>query len=113
LFVDALGDFQEEPVTVPELIEHLLANYPNVFLNLFCTQRGREKAREFIERGDLEGIYADEATWKDLIRTNVLFNFVHQLRHAGILAPETSGHGRAIATFDPDAKPWHVERIDV
>jgi len=112
LFVDALGDFRQPTVTVPEVIEHLLGNYPNVFLNLFCTQRGRETAREFIERGDLAGIYADEPTWKDLIRTNVLFNFVHQLRHVGILAPETSGHGRAIATFDPDAKPWYVGRID-
>lgn len=113
LLVEALGELRAECVTVPEVIELLVRTYPNVFLNLFCTRSGREDARAYIERGAFEAIYGNEETWKDLIRSNVIFNFVHQLRHAGILAAETSGHGRALEEFDPDAKPWYINRVDL
>lgn len=105
LLLDALR--KEGPqIHFPELIRRLVHEYPNVFLNTFCTQKGRAQARELIEAGQTSQIYDREDVWKDIIRTNVLFNFVQQLKHIGILAAETSSHSGAISEYDPDVKPW-------
>lgn len=105
LLLDALR--KEGPVIqFPKLLHRLVHEYPNVFLNTFCTQSGQARARELIEAGGVSRIYEEEAVWKDVIRTNVLFNFVQQLKHIGILAAETRSHSGKINEYDPEAKPW-------
>lgn len=91
-----------------DLVERLVREYPNVFLSAFCTTRGASRARELIERGETARIYRDESVWRDVIRNNVLFNFVQQLKHVGVLAPETRSHSGAMSEYDPDEKPWIV-----
>lgn len=105
LLLDALRK-EGTQIHFPELIRRLVHEYPNVFLNTFCTQKGRAQARELIEAGQTSQIYDREDVWKDIIRTNVLFNFVQQLKHIGILAAETRSHSGAISEYDPDVKPW-------
>lgn len=108
LLLDALR--QEGPrVHFLDLVERLVHEYPNVFLSAFCTERGAERARELIEAGETRRLYADPSVWRDVIRNNVLFNFVQQLKHVGVLAPETRSHSGAIDAYDPDEKPWIVE----
>ncbi|MFC7020423.1 MULTISPECIES: hypothetical protein [Haloarcula] len=105
LLLDALR--KEGPrIHFPDLVRRLVHEYPNVFLNTFCTRAGRTRARELIEAGQVSRIYEEEAVWKDIIRTNVLFNFVQQLKHIGVLAAETRSHSGKISEYDPDAKPW-------
>jgi hypothetical protein len=105
LLLDALR--KEGPtIHFPDLVRRLVHEYPNVFLNTFCTRAGRTRARELIEAGQVSRIYEEEAIWKDIIRTNVLFNFVQQLKHIGVLAAETRSHSGAISKYNPDAKPW-------
>jgi len=94
----------------PDLLRRLIHEYPNVFLNTFCTQDGRTRARELIESGQVSKIYAEEAVWKDIIRTNVLFNFVQQLKHIGVLDDQTRSHSGKIEEFDPNEKPWILRR---
>jgi hypothetical protein len=38
----------------------------------------------------------------------VLFNFVQQLKHIGVLAAETRSHSGKISEYDPGAKQWMV-----
>jgi len=105
LLLDALR--KEGPrIHFPDLVRRLVHEYPNVFLNTFCTRSGRTRARELIEAGQVSRIYEEEAVWKDIIRTNVLFNFVQQLKHIGVLAADTRSHSGKISEYDPDAKPW-------
>jgi hypothetical protein len=105
LLLDALR--KEGPrIHFPDLLRRLVHEYPNVFLNTFCTRSGRSRARELIETGQVTRIYEDEAVWKDIVRTNVLFNFVQQLKHIGVLAAETRSHSGAISEYDAAAKPW-------
>lgn len=107
LLLDALRE--EGPrIHFLDLVERLVREYPNVFLGAFCTTRGAARARELIERGETARLYRDRGVWTDVIRTNVLFNFVQQLKHVGVLSPETRSHSGAIAEYDPDAKPWIV-----
>jgi hypothetical protein len=65
-----------------------------------------------IESGDVHRLYEEEAVWKDVIRTNVLFNFVQQMKHIGVLAPETRSHSGKIRDYDPTAKPWIVRDVE-
>ncbi|MFP8955046.1 hypothetical protein ACLI4Z_19120 [Natrialbaceae archaeon A-arb3/5] len=105
LLLDALR--KEGPrIHFPDLVRRLVHEYPNVFLNTFCTRAGRTRARELIEAGQVSRIYEEEAVWKDIIRTNVLFNFVQQLKHIGVLAAETRSHSGKISKYNPDSKPW-------
>jgi hypothetical protein len=105
LLLDALR--KEGPrIHFPDLLRRLVHEYPNVFLNTFCTRSGRTRARELIEAGRVSRIYEDEAVWKDIIRTNVLFNFVQQLKHIGILTADTRSHSGPISDYNADAKPW-------
>lgn len=112
LLLDALR--KEGPrVHFLALVERLVREYPNVFLSAFCTTRGATRARELIERGETRRLYRDRTVWTDVIRNNVLFNFVQQLKHVGVLAPETRSHSGAISEYDPDEKPWVVCEDDV
>jgi hypothetical protein len=105
LLLDALR--KEGPrIHFPDLLRRLVHEYPNVFLNTFCTRSGRTRARELIEAGNVSRIYDEEAVWKNIVRTNVLFNFVQQLKHIGVLAAETRSHSGAIGEYNPDMKPW-------
>ncbi|WP_248516301.1 hypothetical protein [Salinarchaeum laminariae] len=107
LLLDALR--KEGPSFLfPDLLRRLVHEYPNVFLSTFCTQAGRTRARELIEAGRTSRLYEEEAVWKDVIRTNVLFNFVQQLKHVGVLAAETRSHSGKISEYDAAAKPWVV-----
>ncbi|WP_418281629.1 hypothetical protein [Halorubrum sp. DTA98] len=107
LLLDALR--QEGPrVHFLDLVERLVHEYPNVFLSAFCTDRGAARARELIERGETARLYEDPTVWRDVIRNNVLFNFVQQLKHVGVLSADTRSHSGAIAEYDPDEKPWFV-----
>ncbi len=40
------------------------------------------------------------------MQTKVLFNFVQQLKHIGILAAENRSHSGKISEYDTQAKPW-------
>ncbi|MBP1923263.1 hypothetical protein J2751_002302 [Halorubrum alkaliphilum] len=113
LLFQALSEVSGE-LPFPELVEILVNQYPNVFLNVFCTanpspgrsESGREQARALIESGDADQIFKDEQIWKAAVRSNIFQNFVQQLKHIGVLAPETSGHSGKLADFDPSLKPW-------
>ena len=109
LLLDALR--KEGPrIHFPDLIRRLVHEYPNVFLNTFCTQAGRTRARELIEAGQVSRIYEEDAVWKDIIRTNVLFNFVQQLKHIGVLAAGHAVTSRKISEYDAVTKPWVLRK---
>ena len=60
LLLDALR--KEGPqIHFPDLVRRLVHEYPNVFLNTFCTQAGRTRARELIEAGQVSRIYEEDA----------------------------------------------------
>lgn len=113
LLFQALSETSGE-LPFPELVEILVSQYPNVFLNVFCTanpppgqsESGREQARTLIESGDADQIFKNEQIWKSAVRSNIFQNFVQQLKHIGVLSPETSGHNGKLTDFDPWSKPW-------
>lgn len=69
------------------------------------TRCGQERARALIEDGKTAALYQDRNVWADVVRNNVLFNFVQQLKHVGVLDPETRSHSERMAAYDPEEKP--------
>ena len=111
LLLDALR--KEGPIVhFLDLVERLVHEYPNVFLGAFCTSRGANRARELIETGETKQLYENQDVWRDVIRNNVLFNFVQQLKHIGVLTPDTRSHSGAMKEYNPDEKLWKVREID-
>lgn len=97
-------------VHFPDLLRRLVHEFPNVFLNTFCTRSGRTRARKLLGTNQIARLYEEEAVWKDVVRTNVLFNFVQQLKHIGVLRAETRSHSGKISEYDPAEKPWLLRR---
>jgi len=57
-----------------------------------------------IEAEQVSRIYEREAVWGDITRPNILFDFVQQRKHIGVLTAEArSGESSA---YEPDMKPW-------
>lgn len=96
---------RQNPIEFPALLELLVTQYPNVFLNLFCTNKGRKRARGLLERGERARLYEESEVWHDVVRSNILSNFTQQLKHIGILSPETPSHF-GLANYVPEEKPW-------
>lgn len=105
LFLEAIATL-EPRFTLQSLLEHLVKRYPNVYLNLVCRQRSRNKARKLIESGSRKQLYTNRKTWEEVLYSNFIANFVQQLKHIGVLSPDTRSHNGALGDYDPDEKPW-------
>lgn len=103
--VEVLEQLDEE-IELPDLLLELLQRKPNVFLNLFCKQSYREDAREHIQTGTGVEIAKNRELWESYLRSNVLQNFVQQLKHIGILAPETPSHHKKLSEYNPTSAAW-------
>lgn len=110
LLVDALDSFDGSASFI-KLLERLVTQYPNAFLNVFCTQRNREAARKLIRRGEAKQIINDRENWQQFLRSNIVQNFVQQLKHIGILTEDTPSHSASLSTFDPVAVEWGLRQI--
>ncbi|WP_267644039.1 hypothetical protein [Haloarchaeobius amylolyticus] len=108
LLYQAIQSFNRQSVTVPDVIERLVTQYPNVFLSLFCLPEQRSTAVEYLEVGDESEIYQNESVWKELIRQNIIQNFTLQLKHLGVIMPRTKVHSSTLSSFDPTSYPWYL-----
>lgn len=108
LLIDALKTL-DSPFILPELLEHLIKYYPNVYLNLICRQKSRNQARKLIEEGERDRLYAERSTWLEMLHSNIISNFVQQLKHIGVLAPETIGYAGRLSEYKPAEIPWILD----
>jgi hypothetical protein len=91
-----------------DLLRTLVTQYPNVFLNVFCTTQGRKDARDLIKKGDSQLIIDKRKYWESFLHSNIIQNFVQQLKHIGILTKSTPSHSRSLSEFDPNDITWEL-----
>lgn len=107
-----VSNTHKDAVTIMEISRQLAKQYPNVFLNLFCSPRDQSQARSVLERDKgYELLHEDQDTWCSVIRQNVLQNFTHQLRHMGVVKASTEVYSKSRTEFDPDEYPWILQDI--
>lgn len=109
LLYEAIGSFEQPQVTFPQVLERLVTQYPNVFLNLFCRPSERATAITYLQSADRSRLYEDDTVWRSLVRQNVVHNFTHQLKHLGVLMPRTTAHPGSMDEYDPKEHPWLLE----
>lgn len=91
-----------------DLLGTLITEYPNVYLNVFCTSRSREEARKLIRQGNQKAITEQREKWEQFLRSNIISNFVQQLKHVGILSADTPSHSGKLSEFDPENTIWKL-----
>lgn len=105
-----IQDFEAEaPIPLTDICEVLLREYPNTFLNLFCTNKStsRSKARRLIKQNEKEKIVTDIETFREILNQNIVQNFTRQLIHIGVLSSRTSSTNIPKSEYDPDDYPWY------
>ncbi|SFT04363.1 hypothetical protein [Halostagnicola kamekurae] len=98
----------EEPILLTELVELLIRDYPNTFLQMFCTDstESRDQARKLLLKGNVEQIYEDVDLFRQIIRQNLVQNFSRQLQHVGLLSKRTSSTTVRLDEYHPEEYPW-------
>jgi hypothetical protein len=105
-----IQDFEAEtPIPLTDVCDVLLREYPNTFLNLFCTNKStsRSKARRLIKQMEKEKIVTDIDTFREILNQNIIQNFTRQLIHIGVLSSRTSSTNISKSEYDPDEFPWY------
>lgn len=95
-----------EKVPLTDLTARLIRDHPNTFLRLFCTNESRDRARKLLIEGRQSDIFEDLDTFRDLIRQNLIQNFVRQLQHIGVLSSQTASTTRPLDEYVPEEYPW-------
>ena len=99
LLLESLHSFPKSEIELPSYFQYLASSYPNVLLNIFCTDQKREYTRNLIETGNISR-FSDRFVWEELLRSNIISNFVSQLKHMGVLSTETKGHHSKLSEYD-------------
>jgi hypothetical protein len=99
----------EKPVLITEIARELIYEYPNTFLNLFCTSKPTsiEKVRQLLESNDQDKIVDDLDVFREVLNQNIIQNFTRQLKHIGVLSTKTSSTNVPKEEYDPESYPWY------
>lgn len=94
-------------ISIRELCETLIVNYPSTFLNLIYTDHSDiQKAPELIEQGRGRAIYEDSDYLAQLIHSQFISNTASQFRSLGILSRETPVI-EPKSELDPENDYWY------
>ncbi|MGQ3721132.1 hypothetical protein [Natrialba aegyptia] len=104
---EVIDDFETKRIPLNRLTKELCKEYPNIFLNVFCSSDKRTKARKLIEGGDPDPLHSDMDTWREVMLQNVYDNFTRQLRQIGVLDPRTDVYYGRKNDFSPKEYPWY------
>lgn len=105
-----IQDFEAEtPIPLTDICDVLLSEYPNTFLNLFCTNKSssRSEARRLIKQNEKEKIVMDIQIFREILSQNIVQNFTRQLIHIGVLSSRTSSTNIPKSEYEPDEFPWY------
>ncbi|WP_336361600.1 hypothetical protein [Haladaptatus sp. ZSTT2] len=95
------------PISIKELCQILIDNYPSTFLNLVYTDpSGSQEAATLIEQGRGYEIYENPEYLKDIIHSQFISNTASQFRSLGILdnrSPVIEPKG----ALDPENHYWY------
>lgn len=105
-----IQDFEPEtPITLTDICNVVLAEYPNTFLNLFCTNKSasRSRARGLIKENRKGKIVTDIETFRTILNQNIVQNFTRQLIHIGVLSSQTASTNIPKSEYHPEDYPWY------
>ncbi|MEJ2249620.1 MAG: hypothetical protein P8Y97_08175 [Candidatus Lokiarchaeota archaeon] len=90
-FISILLDFKKMKITFEEILNTLILNFPNLFLNFFVKSKMRNEVLKIYLKGDKEKLLLNyPETIGKYGHYNFIFAFKRHLVHLGILSPENT-----------------------
>ena len=89
-----------------ELVEEIVKNKPNLFINLLCKTNKKEEALKMYQKGEEKSIYQDERVLKTVITHTSVFTFKKHLIHLGILTSENILYSGKMSEYKPSEDIW-------
>lgn len=103
----------DSAITLQDLSERLLTNYPSTFFNIAYSNRGDDRdASRLLEEGRIDEIVEDTAYLARILNTNFTFNLPGQLKTIGVLGEGTTTVDRK-QDIAPETDEWIVERFSL
>ncbi|MHA1223775.1 MAG: hypothetical protein ACTSP3_11140 [Candidatus Heimdallarchaeaceae archaeon] len=110
LFIELLEVFEKQKkkeMTFRELVEEIVKNKPNLFVNLFCPKDKKEAVLRLYQNNEEHRIYEEKTTLRKLIYHTTFFTFKKHLIHLGILSAKSMlKHSGKKESYEPDEDLW-------
>ena len=112
LFMELLKVFEKQKrkeMSFKELVEEIVKNKPNLFINLFCQKNKKEEVLKMYQKGEEKSIYEEERVLRETITHSTVFTFKRHLIHLGILSTENILFSKKLSEYEPEEDMWILE----
>ncbi|GAH25135.1 unnamed protein product, partial [marine sediment metagenome] len=89
LFMELMKVFEKQKrkeMSFRELLEEIVKNKPNLFINMFCPKNKKEEVLRLYQKGEEKRIYEEEKVLRETITHSTVFTFKRHLMHLGVLS---------------------------
>jgi len=106
-FTSILQSFGKSEITSKDIIDKLIVEYPNLFLNFFVKPTVKDKVVSIFLSGKKESLMEDyKNTISDFGHYNFFFAFKRHLVHLGILSQENATFYKKTEDLDVENDIW-------
>ncbi len=109
LFMELMKVFEKQKrkeMSFKELIEEVVKNKPNLFINLFCPKNKKEEVLRMYQKGEEKRIYEEESVLRETLTHSTVFTFKKHLIHLGILSTDNKLHSGKLSEYNPKEDIW-------
>ena len=113
LFMELLKVFEKQKrkeMSFKELVEEIVKNKPNLFINLFCVKNKKEEVLRMYQKGEEKSIYEEERVLRETITHSIVFTFKKHLIHLGILSTDNTIYSGKLIDYESDEDSWILSR---
>ncbi|MBA7531477.1 hypothetical protein ES705_23690 [subsurface metagenome] len=115
LFMELMKVFEKQKrkeMSFKELVEEIVKNKPNLYINLFCPKNKKEEVLRMFQKGEEKSIYEEERVLRVFITHSTVFTFKRHLVHLGILSTENTIHSGKLNEYKPEEDMWKLSLIN-
>ena len=106
-FISILLSFKKPLIYFNEIINKLIDDYPNLFINFFVKTKAKNEVIEVFLKGNKEDLKQNyNETIKKYGQYNFFFAFKRHLKHLGILSEESSSYHSKTENLDVFQDSW-------
>lgn len=106
-FLSILTSFDKIEITSKEIIDKLVIEYPNLFLNFFVKPTAKKQVVDIFLSGEKESLMEDYLkTISEYGHYNFFFAFKRHLVHLGVLSQENTTFYGKTEEMDPENDYW-------
>ena len=110
LFMDLMKVFEKQKrkeMSFKELVEEIVKNKPNLFINLFCPKNKKEEVLRMYQKGEEKSIY-QERVLRETITHSTVFTFKGHLIYLGILPTKNRLYTKKMGEYESEKDMWFL-----